>query len=137
MLVSLGVILGFFVLNWARGMTEERGVELTERADYSALCSSIGARIDSVCQNTQTLNMNITNNNNLDIDSIMVGMIDIYGSPQLRELNTTIKPGEKKEIKVVKQGIIQKMDFSPATFSRNKRIVCQNKRVSIESVPIC
>ena len=137
MLVGLSVVIGMFVLNWSRELVTKHGEDLKERADYAALCENMDIRIDSICQNTQTLNMNVSNNNNLKVESVIVRMIDIYGSPQLRETNIIIKPEEKKELKIVKQGIVQKVEVVPAAFSGSKRIVCQNKKVALEKIPIC
>ncbi|GEM_PF-3460569 len=137
LLVGLSVVIAMFVLNWARGLVTQHGEDIKERADYSALCENLDIRLESICQNTQTLNMNVSNNNNLKVESILVRMVDIYGTPQLRETNTTIKPEEKKELKIVKQGVLQKIEVIPATFSGSKRIVCQNKKVTSEKIPIC
>ncbi len=137
LLVGLAVVLGAFMLSWARDMARDSSTDLKERADTSTLCSSLGLRIDSLCQNTQTLNMNVTNNNNANIKSVMVLMVDIYDSPQLRETNTTIKPEEKKELKIVKQGVVKRVEVTPATFSGSKRIVCHEKKVTTETIPIC
>ncbi|MBI2142022.1 hypothetical protein HYU15_00855 [Candidatus Woesearchaeota archaeon] len=120
LLVGLSVVIAMFVLGWARGLVTKHGEDIKERADYAALCENLDIRLESICQNTQTLNMNVSNNNNLKVESIMVRMVDIY-----------------KELKIVKQGLLQKIEVIPATFSGSKRIVCQNKKVTSESIPIC
>ncbi|MBI3051860.1 hypothetical protein HYY74_05380 [Candidatus Woesearchaeota archaeon] len=135
--VGLAVVLGMFVLNWSRGLVTTQKEDLVERADLAELCRDIAFRIDDSCQNTQTLNMNITNNNNLKIDSFIVRIIDIYGLPQLRDANVTLKPGDAKQIKVVKQGIIKHVEIIPAVFSGDKRLACQSRKVTSETVRIC
>lgn len=64
-------------------------------------------------------------------------MIDIYGNPQPRVLNTTIRPQEKQEIKLVKQGIVKKIEVIPSTHSGSRSILCINKKISSEKIPIC
>ncbi len=137
LLIGISVVIGVFILNWARGMTTEHADDFKEKADRSLICGSMDIRINSLCQNTQTLNINVSNNNEAAIKSVLVLMIDIYGNPQLRETNTTIKPDEKKELKIVKQGIVQRIEVIPATFSGSKRIECQEKKVTTETIPIC
>ncbi|MBI2133755.1 hypothetical protein HYU11_03680 [Candidatus Woesearchaeota archaeon] len=137
LLVGLAAVLGIFMLNWIRDTASTHTEDLKLRAERATLCTNIGVRIDGLCQNTQTLNMNVSNNNDAGIKSILVLMIDIYGDPQLRETNITILPEESKELKIVKQGIVQKIEVVPSTYLGNKRIDCQEKRVATEIIPIC
>lgn len=136
LLIGLSVMLGVLVLNWSRGLATSHSSDLKDRAETSSSCENLGVRIDRICQNTQTLNMNVTNNNNLRLDGLSVLMVDIYDAPQLREANVTIKPEEKAFVKVVKQGIVKRVELTPAT-GTSKRISCQGRKVMTENIPIC
>ena len=137
MLIGLSVTIGFFMLGWARDLFAGQKDSLIERDDYSSQCSSVGIRIEAACQNTQTLNINITNNDQVKIDGFVVRIVDIYGGLQLRESNTSLKPQDTTQLSIVKQGIAQKADIMPAVKSGNKRITCQNRILSIERINIC
>ncbi|MBI4438402.1 hypothetical protein HY640_00555 [Candidatus Woesearchaeota archaeon] len=136
LLVGLSVVLGVIVLNWSRGFASSQGSDLKDRAEASAACENLGVRLDKICQNTQTLNMNVTNNNNRRLDGLSVLMVDIYDAPQLRDVNVIVKPEEKAFVRVVKQGIVKRVEVTPSA-GASKRVMCPGRKVVTETIPIC
>lgn len=138
LVVSLVVILGTFFFQWSRGFTTDSVEDATNRGDNIVLCENVAFRIDNVCQNTQTLNINITNSDRLSIDGLIFRMFDIYDNPFSVIINTSsIDPEESQSIDVIKQGVVSSIDVIPLTKQKRKFIVCQASAVSTQDLPFC
>ncbi|MCP3681917.1 MAG: hypothetical protein GY861_04430 [bacterium] len=137
LLMGLAIALGTGFYYWMQNYTEESTAETILRADYAILCEDAGVSITNVCQNTQTLNMNLTNSNNLRVKGLVFRIFDIYDMPQTVEWNETIDPQETKNVVIVKQGISNQLELIPIIYSGKNRLICTNRKTTVENVLFC
>ena len=137
LMMGFAVALGLFFFAWVRGFATDSTADLVDKSNRITICESASVRADRYCQDTQTLNINITNTNNLRTDALIFRFFDIYDESELRNVNATILPGETENLIVVKQGIVKQMEIIPMLYKDEKRIVCESKKVTITVIPIC
>ncbi|MBI2550036.1 hypothetical protein HYV83_02545 [Candidatus Woesearchaeota archaeon] len=137
LLTAFVVFIGTFVLQWSKSHTTEVVEDLTEKGEILTLCQETGISIVSYCQKPQTLNINVTNNNNRKVDGLKVRAFDIYNNPQGGEKNVSIVPQKTMSIEVVKQGVLKRAEVMPIIVVGKKRAVCQSRKVTVESIDFC
>ena len=137
LLVAFSVLIGSIVLNFTRSHTTSTVDDLTEKGEILTLCQETGLAVNGYCQKTQTLNINVTNNNNRKIEAIMVRGFDIYNNPQGGERNASLEPGKTKSVSVVKQGVLKRAEVMPMIIVGKKRIICQSRKITLEPVDFC
>jgi len=137
MLTALVVSLGFLVLAFSRETTEETVEDIVVRGNALVRCGLTGIDITNLCQDTQTLNMDVTNTNDIKVEGIWVKMFDIYNLPQTSSWNLTIMPQKTKEVKIIKQGIIKDADISPVIKNDKKTVICQSRTINFQDVVVC
>ena len=137
LLVALAVVIGTFVLQWTRGTTTETVEDLTEKGEILTFCQESGVAVLGYCQDTQTLNINVTNNNNRKVDAVIVRGFDIYNNPQGGQKNISLDPEKTKNVVVVKQGVLIRAEVMPIIVVGKKRVVCQSRKVAIEDITFC
>jgi len=135
-LVGIAVVLGTFFFNWARSYTADVSKDITEKGDRAS-CDYMGMYVKGLCQNTQALYMNITNNNDLRIESFSFRLYDVHKNAEAKDRNITLIPGETGSLSIVKQGVLSEFEIIPAFFSGGKRLVCEGRGVRITSIPFC
>lgn len=137
MLTALVVSLGVIVLNWSKSTTQETVDDIVERGDALTTCSATGIDVRDLCQNTQSLNMNVTNTNEVKLEALWASIFDIYNRPQTSSVNITIQPQKTKAVDLLKQGIVKRVELSPVVSKSGKKIKCLSRKVSFDSVPVC
>jgi len=137
MLTAVVVSIGVVLLNWSRSTTEETVEDIVERGDALTICAATAVDINNLCQNTQTLNMDVTNTNDIKLEGLWIRMFDIYNRPQTSSRNVTIGPQKTKEVKVIKQGIIKDADIIPIVKKDGKTILCESRKVNFENIKVC
>ncbi len=137
LVMMLAVILGTFYFTWMKGYTTETVYDMQERSEYITICESTGLWVKNICQNTQTLNMNITNSKDLKIDEVMVRITDVYGDPKVSTRNITVWPGKTESMDMLKQEITKQIEVIPVIYKDKKRIVCSSRTTTISSIPFC
>ena len=136
-LIALVVSIGFFVLRWSRGLTEETVEDIVERGDALTTCQLAGVDINNLCQNTQTLNMDVTNSNDIKVIGLWIRMFDIYNKPQTTSRNFTLSPQKTKSVVVIKQGLIKDAAIMPIVKKGGKRIICESRKIAFEDIIVC
>ena len=137
LLVALAVVIGTFVLQWTKGHTTETVEDLTEKGEILTFCQEAGVAVLGYCQDTQTLNINVTNNNNRRVDALIVRGFDIYKNPQGGQKNISLDPEKTKNVVVVKQGVLIRAEVMPIIVVGKKRVICQSRKVAIEGITFC
>lgn len=135
--MMLAVMLGTIYFGWMKDYTIDTVDDMQERGDYITVCEGSAIWIKNICQNTQTLNMNITNSKDLKIDEVMVRIINAYNEPQTNTRNITLTPGETKNIEVLKQEITKQIEVIPVVYKNKKRIVCSSRKVTLNNIGFC
>ena len=137
MLIAFSVLIGSIVLQFTRSHTTSTVDDLTEKGEILTLCQETGLAVNSYCQKTQTLNMNVTNNNNRKVEALMVRGFDIYNNPQGGERNISLAPDKTKSVSVVKQGVLKRAEVMPMIVVGKKRVVCQSRKITLEPIDFC
>ena len=137
LLVALSVMIGTLVLQWSKSHTVKTVEDITEKGEILTLCQETGIAVNSYCQNTQTLNINVTNNNNRKVDSLMVRAFDIYSNPDGGARNISLEPEKTKAVVVVKQGVLKRAEVMPVIMVGKKTVVCQSRKVTLETIEFC
>ena len=137
LLVGMAVLVGTLVLNWTRSHTTRTVNDLTEKGDILTRCQETGIAVTAYCQNTQTLNINLSNNNNRKVDALKVRGFDIYNNPLGGDKNITLDPEKKKSVSVVKQGVLKRAEVMPVITIGRKIVVCQSRKIVLEPIGFC
>ena len=137
LLTALVVSLGFLVLTFTRETTQRTVDDIVERGETLSLCEISGVDVQNLCQNTQTLNMDVTNTNDIKVVGLWARMFDIYGNPQVSSRNITIAPQKSKSISIIKQAIVGKVEIIPVVQGDNKLVKCQSRSISFDPVTVC
>ena len=136
LLISFAAAMSIFMYGWISSQVETHSQNLQERSDTS-LCDDVGINIVSVCQNTQTLNMNISNVKMLGISRMDFRFYDLYDGKDQRSVNLTIRPGEKESLEVIKQGTLKQAEIIPVTIQDDTIITCTKSKIIIENIKVC
>ncbi len=137
LLVALAVIIGTFVLQWSRSNATKTVEDLTEKGEILTFCQETGIAVNGYCQDTQTLNINVTNNNNRKVDALMLRGFDIYNNPQGGQKNISLDPEKAMNVVIVKQGVLKRAEIMPVIIVGKKRAICQSRKVTVEGIPFC
>ena len=137
LLVALTVLIGSIVINWTRSHTTKTVTDITEKGDILTRCQETGIAVTAFCQNTQTLNINISNNNNRKVDALRVSAFDIYNHPLGGDKNITLDPEKTKSVSVVKQGILKRAEVMPVIKVGSKAVVCTSRKITLEPIAFC
>ena len=137
LLTLLVVSLGAIVLNWTKSTTTQTVEDIVARGEALTFCQETGFVVLEHCQDTQTLNINVTNNNNRKVDALIVRGFDIYNNPQGGQKNISLDPEKTKNVVVVKQGVFIRAEVMPIIVVGRKRVVCQSRKVAIEDIAFC
>lgn len=142
LLTAFMVALGVMMQNFMTGFTEDTTQSIKERVYNSEECDSVAISIDSVCQNTQSLYINLTNRRDIAISKVMFRMYDIYNGPTWLESNVTIDLGidDTQEVIALRQGDFKKvsrLEVVPVVFKDNFEIICEDRKGAVEVIPDC
>jgi len=136
LVLLLVVILSAILYNWYIKRVQSSSETLKEITDKE-LCNSVGVNIESLCQNTQSLNINITNTRDITINQVVFGFSDIYNDPETKKKNITIESGETARIEILKQGTLGQVEITPVIFIDNKDYYCKNSKVYKNNIKQC
>lgn len=137
LLVMLSVIIGTMVMQWTRSNTTQTVEDLTEKGEILTLCQETGLAVNSYCQDTQTLNINVTNNKLRKVDAVMVRSFDIYNNPHGSQKNISLEPEKSKSVVVVKQGVLKQAEVMPVIIVGKKRVICQSRKLTLNNINFC
>ena len=136
LLTAFAVAISVFMYSWINSQVETSVDNIEQRSDLS-MCDDIGLNIKNMCQNTQTLNTNITNVKLLAVSQLNFRFFDLYDNVDQRQVNITIRPGDTQFIEVIKQGTLKQVEIIPVIKQDNKIITCTKSMLSAENIKIC
>lgn len=138
LIIAFMAVIAAFMFGWTSSFTKSSTDRLKEVYD-SVDCQLVTISIDSICQNTQTLNMNITNRKNIDIDNLIFRIYDIYGNPETKEVDTFIRHGKTnvEKVEVIKQGITSVIEVVPVVIKSDTKIICDHKKITANNIKFC
>jgi hypothetical protein len=138
LIIAFTAVLAAFMFGWTKSFTDKQTGKMKEVYD-SLDCNYVQLSIDSICQNTQTLNMNITNRKNIDIDKLIFRIYDIYGNPEGKEVDLFIRHGKSNSeyIEVIKQGVASVVEVVPVFIKNDKKVICDQRKVTLNNIEFC
>lgn len=138
LIIAFMAILAVFMFNWTSSFTTSQTDRLKEVYN-SVDCNFVTISIDGICQNTQILNMNVTNRKNIDVDMLIFRIYDIYGNPEAKEIEKFIRHGKTntETVKVIKQGITSITEVVPVVIKDNKKIICDERKITANNIKFC
>ena len=137
LLLVFALVLSVMMYNWMYGFSEKSVKELETRTYKAESCDDIAISITGICQNSQTLYMNITNNQNIIIKQVIFRLYDVYDTPETKRKNITLRPGRGESIEVLKQGHLSRVELIPITQKGDEFIICPDRMVSDEDIGFC
>ncbi len=135
LLIAFMVLLSTFMYNWITGYTESSAERIkTTYAEES--CSRTAIEIAG-CQKAEILNITISNKGNLRVDQVIFRLYDLYDNIESKEKDILVKAGKTKELELLKQGVIQRLESIPVLIKDGKRTVCRDKMHTLENITSC
>lgn len=135
-LVALTVSTAVFMYTWTT-TSVEKSMEFVEETNDKGICQDVGINLISVCQNAQTLNMEVSNIKLQGISGLKFQFFDLYDNAESRTKNLSIRPKEVKEIEIIKQGTLKQVEITPIIIKDNKVISCMKSIIMIENIRYC
>jgi len=137
LLIAFALLLSTMMYNWIYGFSEKSAKELETRTYRAEGCDDVAIVIESMCQNSQTLYMNITNNKNIIIKQVIIRLYDIYDTPENKQINLTIRPGRAEEIEILKQGHLSRVELVPVSKKGSELLICNDRVAQYEPIGLC
>jgi len=138
LIIAFMAILAVFMFSWTTSFADTHTGRLKEV--YNTVdCNFVTVSIDSICQNTQTLNMNITNRKNIDVDKLIYRIYDIYGNPEAKEVDVFIRHGKAntEKVTVIKQGVTSVIEVIPVIIKDENKIICEDREIKANNIRFC
>lgn len=135
LLTAFMVFLSAFIYNWIYAYAETSGERLEVRYNEES-CDRIAIDTEA-CQKAEDLNIIIHNNGNLGIDKIIFRLYDLYGNIETKEKDIRIKAGKDKEITLLKQGTIKRIEAIPIILTGDQEIICRDKMQTNLNIRFC
>ena len=136
LLMLLIISLSAIMYNWYNSRAKKSADILKEQSTED-ICNKVGILIEELCQNTQTLNINISNRKDIKINQLIFGLIDIYKDPETKKVNVTIYPGDTEQIELIKQGTLYQVDVIPVVVVDGITNICTNSKVFKNNIAQC
>lgn len=137
LLMSFAVVLSVFMYDWIFGFTSGAANELEQRTYAAEGCDDISIVIEDICQDAQTLYINITNTKNLRIKQLIFRIFDIYDEPETKTRSIDIFPGRTETLEVLKQGRTGRLEIVPVSRKGSSNIICNDRVVYEEDIATC
>ncbi|RLE38146.1 hypothetical protein DRJ17_04845 [Candidatus Woesearchaeota archaeon] len=130
--VTIAVIVATFVQRFS-----EKSVSNIQTSVSVEECNFVSVSVPGLCQKPLSLYINITNNNLITITELKFRLVYLNNSTDNQRKIITIIPGDTKELELLTQEIIKKLDIIPVFQKENKRIICEEQKYSTETIEIC
>lgn len=137
LLMSFALLLSALMYNWIFGFTSDTTVELEKRAFKTQGCDQIALDITDVCQDTQTLYINVTNVKTLRVTKMLFRVYDLYDNPEMYTREIIVRPGRMEQLQLLKQGRTSRVEVVPVAVDGDIEVVCTSRVVAYDDVPSC
>ncbi len=136
LLMLLAIGLSAMMYSWYNSRTSS-SVERLTKESTKEVCNSVGISIKNICQNTQSLTINISNSLDIRVNQLIFNLIDLYDEPETKKLNITIYPGETEKVEILKQGTMKQVEITPVIFIEDISYLCSNRKVFKYKIAQC
>ncbi len=137
LLLAFVVALSVFMFAWSEERGEMFAGELRVMAD-TAECNSIRIRIQDICQNPQSIEMNVTNSESITVNQLSMNIYDVYvESPVSRSVDVNIRPSDVRNVRVLKQSTTYQIEIVPVIITDDDMIYCYERTVTETGIDYC
>ena len=137
LLMAFAVVISIFMYDWIFGFSSDAASDLEQRTYAAEGCDDISIAILGICQDTQTLYINITNTKNLRVKQLVFRVYDIYDEPETKTKTLDVFPGRTESVQVLKQGRTGRLEIIPVSKKKDSTIMCNERMVIKEDIPTC
>ena len=135
LIFGLVVAISFVLYKWSIDLAQKTGEDLQTRTD-PLVCGEVGMVIEGICQDYRSLQMNITNANNLQIDGFLIRTVGLYPEDDdyLDSLTVwqDLRPRDTQTIIALKRGTLSQVEIIPIAVKNKKNIYCESQSVKKE-----
>lgn len=140
LLFGMVVALSFVLYNWSIDQAKARSEEIKSRSD-PLVCSEIGISIKGYCQDSRSLQMNISNTNNHDISNIQLRLIGLYPEDEdylnTKVIDFELSSGDTEKLVTLKKGTLSQFTVIPVALRDGKMIYCEDQAIKKEGIRQC
>jgi hypothetical protein len=133
-IIIFGMVVGlsFLLYNW----TIERAKQAQENLEKTTdplVCSAIGITIDSACQSFRTVELNITNVNEMQISGFLLRNVGLYPDEAdyvySKMVNAELDTGDSFTLSVLKKSTLSQVQIIPFVKKNSKNVYCEDKAI--------
>lgn len=140
LIFGLMIMLSYFLFNWTMEQAKKTSEQIESYAD-PLVCSEVGFSIEGMCQNSNKLIFNVSNNNLLEINGFIIKTIGLYPEDNNYlgkiEILKYLYPNDKEEINVLKNNLIKSAEIVAITKKGKKYVYCEEKFVNVDNIKYC
>jgi len=135
--IVLGMViaLSYLLYTWSIQQAQKTGEELEKRTD-PLTCAEVGITVNGACQTFRTLELNITNTNNLEVKGFLLRTVGLYPEDfdyvDSETVYHEILPGDTEKISILNMATLSQIQLIPIVKKNNKEIQCEEQAVKKE-----
>jgi hypothetical protein len=137
LLVGFVVAISAFVAQQIISMTEKNANDLEQYVYDTQECTLAGLDINYICQNSEVLNMNVSNIKDIKVDELLIRVFDGSGDAETLNQQINIDPGTTKTLNVGKSRIAKRIEVLPVLHINDKIVVCSSRLVEKDNIQDC
>jgi hypothetical protein len=131
--VSISVLVGKQLID-----SSNKSAESLKNYVYDTQeCQNAALSIESICQNPEALNIELSNIKAVRVDEFLLKVFDGSGDSETINVQASVLPGDSANITVGKSRIAAKVEIVPVISVGNKKIICTEKTVSESNIQDC
>jgi len=131
--VSISVLVGQQMIDSTKESTESLKNYIYDTQE----CQNVALSINNICQNSEALNIELSNIKAVRVDEFLLKVFDGSGDSETLTLQTSIMPGEKVNVTAGKSRIAAKVEVVPVISVGDKMVMCAQKTASEDEIQDC
>ncbi len=140
LIFSMVIGLSYILYNWSIDQASARAEEIEKRSN-PVICNEAGISVDGVCQDYKSININITNTNNLDLKGFRIKSLGLYPDEEdyavSEDIDYEIDPGVSEKISILKKRTVSQITIIPIAQKGKKDILCEDKSIVLGDIKQC
>lgn len=140
LLFGMVVALSFVLYNWSIEQATTRSEEIKSRTD-PLVCSQVGITIKGYCQDSKSLQVNVSNTNNYDVSSIQLRTVGLYPEEDdylaTKIIEFDVLSGDTEKLVTLKKGTLSQFTLVPIATREGKNVICEEQSITKEDIKQC
>lgn len=135
LMIGLTVALSVVLYSWYISTTESAVKTMQYVYDRSE-CTNVAIMIEA-CNESQHLNINITNKLYTAVDEIIFRVHYTDLSVSTQNISTSIKPGQKEDFRIPANKTVTEVEALPVISTADFRIICSSRSARYDNINSC